>query len=83
MNSRCREPEAGMPIWKRFWILFTAIWLLIALMNMATVFVFAEKVDAARLLQQVIVVVLVPAALYAVGALRDHVRRRGRPPAAR
>lgn len=72
-----------MPVWKRFWILFTAIWLLIALMNVATVFAFGEKVDAAKLLQQLAVAILVPAAFYAVGALRDHLRKRRRQAAAR
>jgi len=70
-----------MPVWKRFWILFSAIWLLIALMNVATVFAFGEKVDVAKLQQQLAVVVLVPAALYAIGMLRDRLRKRGRPPA--
>ena len=78
-----KEGSPGMPVWKRFWILFTAIWLLIAFMNIATVFAFGEKFDAARLLQQLAVVVFVPAVLYAVGALRDYLRKRGRQPTAR
>jgi len=72
-----------MPIWKRFWTLFTAIWLIIALLNMTTVFAFGEKIDAAKLLQQLAVVVLVPAALYAIGMLRDRLRKRGRQPVAK
>jgi hypothetical protein len=65
-----------MPLWKRFWILFTAIWLFVALLNAVTTIAFAEEIPPDRLLTLLAVAVVVPAALYAVGWLRDRLRRR-------
>lgn len=68
--------RAPMPMWQRFWILFTAIWVLVALLNVLTTLAFAEEIPPDRLLTLLAVAVVVPAALYAVGWLRDRLRRR-------
>jgi uncharacterized membrane protein YbhN (UPF0104 family) len=63
-------------MWKRFWILFTAIWVFVALLNALTTLAFAEEIPPDRLITLLAVAVAVPAALYAVGWLRDWLRRR-------
>jgi len=65
-----------MPMWKRFWILFTAIWVFVALLNGLTTLAFAEEIPPDRLLTLLGAAILVPAALYAIGWLRDRLRRR-------
>jgi hypothetical protein len=70
--------DPGMPIWKRFWILFTAIWLLMALLSAATMIAFAENIEADRMIKLLAGAVLVPAALYAAGSLQYRFRKRRR-----
>lgn len=65
-----------MPLWKRFWILFTAIWVFVALLNALTVLAFAEEIPSDRLATLLVAAVGVPAALYAAGWLRERLRRR-------
>jgi hypothetical protein len=65
-----------MPLWKRFWILFTVIWVFVALLDALTTLAFAEEIPPDRVLMLLAVAVVVPAALYAVGWLRDWLRRR-------
>jgi uncharacterized membrane protein YbhN (UPF0104 family) len=65
-----------MPIWKRFWILFTVIWVFVALLNALTTLAFAEEIPPDRLPTLLAVAVVVPAMLYAAGWLRDWLRRR-------
>jgi len=65
-----------MPVWKRFWILFTAIWVFVALLNALTTLAFAEEIPPGRFATLLAVAIGVPAALYAVGWLRDRLRRR-------
>lgn len=73
--------EAGsaqdpQPLWKKFWILFTVMWVLVALLNAVTTIAFAEEIPPNRLITLLAVAVVVPAALYATGWLRDRLRRR-------
>ena len=79
MNSGDGGVESGdkqiarvaTPLWKRFWILFTAIWVLVALLNALTTLAFVDEIPPDRLLTLLAVAVGVPAALYAIGWLRD------------
>ena len=66
---------ASMPMWKRFWILFTAIWVFVALLNALTTLAFAEEIPPDRQLTLLTVAIAVPAALYAAGWLRERLRR--------
>jgi hypothetical protein len=66
---------APMPMWKRFWILFTAIWVFVALLNALTTLAFAEEIPPDRLPTLLGVAIVVPAALYALGRLWDRLRR--------
>jgi hypothetical protein len=65
-----------MPLWKRFWILFTVIWVFVDLLNALTTLAFAEEIPPDRLLTLLAVAVVVPATLYAIGSLWDWLRRR-------
>ncbi|HUN67528.1 MAG TPA: hypothetical protein VMU46_01945 [Burkholderiales bacterium] len=71
-----QTPREPIPVWKRFWILFTAIWVFVALLNALTTLAFAEEIPPERLLTLLAAAVVVPATLYAVGWLRDRLRRR-------
>jgi hypothetical protein len=64
-----------MPMWKRFWILFTVIWVFVALLNALTTLAFAEEIPPDRLLTLLAVAVSAPAVLYAAGWLRERLRR--------
>ena len=70
-----QPPRAPMPLWKRFWILFTAIWVFVALLNVLTTLAFAEEIPPDRVLTLLAAAVIVPAALYAAGWLREWLRR--------
>jgi len=71
-----RTPRAPMPLWKRFWLLFTVIWVLVALLNAMTTVAFAEEIPPDRLPTLLAGAVVVPAFLYAAGFLRDRLRRK-------
>jgi len=78
VGKRPAGPDARrveMPLWKRFWILFTVIWVLVALLNAITLIVFEEEVPQGRLEMLLLAAILVPAVLYAAGWLRDRIRR--------
>jgi hypothetical protein len=75
-TKEVQTARAPMPIWKRFWILFTAIWVLVTLLNVLTTLAFAEDNPPGRVPTLLAVAVGVPAALYAVGWLRERLRRR-------
>jgi uncharacterized membrane protein len=64
-----------MPLWKRFWILFTVIWVFVALLNALTTLAFAEEIPPDRLLTLLCMAVAVPAVLYAAGWLRERLNR--------
>ena len=79
-TKEVQTARTPMPMWKRFWILFTAIWIFVALLNALTTLAFAEEIPPDRLPTLLAVAVVVPAVLYAVGWLRDRLRRRPKPP---
>lgn len=64
-----------MPLWKRFWILGSAIWAFVCLLNAATILAFSEG-EAAKALQPVMLAVAVPALAYGGLWLYFRLRRR-------
>jgi uncharacterized membrane protein YbhN (UPF0104 family) len=74
-----QSARVPMALWKKFWILFTVIWVFVALLDALTTLAFAEEIPPDRVLTLLAVAVVVPAALYAVGWLRDWLRRRPPP----
>jgi hypothetical protein len=55
------------PLWTRFWLLFTAIWVAVSLLHALTLVTLADKVPEDRLAMILLATVLVPGALYAIG----------------
>jgi len=64
-----------MALWKRFWLLLSAIWVLVCLLNAFTILAFSEG-EAAKALQPALLAVAVPALAYA--ALWAYFRLRSR-----
>lgn len=64
-----------MPLWKRFWILASAIWAFVCLLNAFAILAFSEG-EAAKALQPAVLAVAVPAAAYGLLRLYFRLRRR-------
>ena len=64
-----------MALWRRFWILGSAIWVVVCLLNAFTIVAFSEG-EEAKALQPVILAVAVPAIAYAALWLYFRLRRR-------
>lgn len=56
-----------VPLWMRFWFLFTAIWVVVSLLHAITLVTLAEEVPGDRLAMILLATVLVPGVLYAIG----------------
>lgn len=67
-----------MPLWKRLWLLFTAIWVVVAALNVVTILAFAEGAEREKAWMPVAFGLLVPAAAYALAWLWDRWRSRRR-----
>jgi hypothetical protein len=53
-----------MPLWKKFWLLFTVIWIVVAGLNVATILAFSDEVERGKAVQPTLYAIGVPAALY-------------------
>jgi hypothetical protein len=53
-----------MPLWRRFWLLGSVIWVVVCLLNAFTIVAFSEG-EEAKALQPVLLAVAVPALAYA------------------
>lgn len=62
------------PLWKKLWLLFAAIWIIVAALQAGTILAVSEEPDKA--LQPIVLGVAVPALLYAVGWLWEKWRRK-------
>jgi ACR3 family arsenite efflux pump ArsB len=58
-----------MPLWKRLWLLFTVIWVVVAALNVATILAFSEGLEHEKYVTPLILAVAVPAAAYFVAWL--------------
>jgi hypothetical protein len=56
-----------MPLWTRFWLLFTAIWVVVSLLHALTLVMLADEVPGERLATLLLATILVPAVLYVLG----------------
>ena len=61
--------------WKKLWLLFTVIWVVVAGLNVFTIIAFSEE-QMEKALQPLVLLVAVPALVYALGAAWDWIRRR-------
>lgn len=64
-----------MALWRRFWLLGSAIWVVVCLLSVFTILAFSEG-EEAKALQPLFLAVAVPAVVYA--ALWLYFRLRGR-----
>lgn len=53
-----------MPLWKRLWLLFAVIWVVVAGLNVMTILVFGEEPDKA--VRPAILAITVPVLVYAL-----------------
>ena len=60
--------------WKKLWLLFTVIWVVVAGIQVVLILLTSEEPN--RALQPAILAVGVPAALYLLGLVVERVRRK-------
>ena len=58
-----------MAFWKKLWLLFTVIWVVVALLNVVTIVAFAEGAEREKALMPLFFALAVPAFLYLLGWL--------------
>ena len=56
-----------MPLWKKFWLLLTVIWVVISGLNAATIVAFSEETD--KVWRPLLLGIAVPAVAYVIGWL--------------
>jgi hypothetical protein len=61
--------------WKKIWLLFSVIWVVVAGLNVFTIIAFSEE-QQAKAVQPLVLLVAVPALLYALGAAWDWLRKK-------
>jgi hypothetical protein len=64
-----------MPLWKRFWLLVSGIWVVVCVLNAVTILAFSEG-EGAKAVQPLVLALAGPAALYGVLWLYFRLRRR-------
>lgn len=65
-----------MALWKKLWLLFTVIWVVVAGLNVFTILTFGEEIEPEKALKPVFFGVAVPAAAYLLGWLWALWRKR-------
>ena len=60
--------------WKKIWVLFTVIWVVVTGLSAFTIIAFSDE-QQEKAVQPLVLLVLVPAVLYALGALVDWIRK--------
>ncbi|OGA59935.1 MAG: hypothetical protein A3G81_25855 [Betaproteobacteria bacterium RIFCSPLOWO2_12_FULL_65_14] len=65
-----------MALWKKLWLLFTVVWVVVATLNAVTILAFAEEVERGKALTPMLFGVAVPAAVYVLGWLWELWRKR-------
>jgi hypothetical protein len=53
-----------MPLWKKLWLLFAVIWVVVAGLNVLTILAFSDEVEHRKAVLPAIYAIAVPAALY-------------------
>ncbi len=65
-----------MALWKRFWLLFTVMWVVVAGLHVATILAFSDEVEHGRAAVSAAFGVLVPAAAYLIGWSWERLARK-------
>lgn len=70
--------KRGVPLWKKFWLLFTVMWVTVAALHAGSILAFAEgELERAKAWYPVAFGVLVPAAAYLLLWAWAALRRKG------
>ena len=64
-----------MKLWKKLWLLFTVIWVIVAALNVASILAFGDEVEPQKALWPAFFGVLVPAAVYGLGWLWERLTK--------
>ena len=64
-----------MKLWKKLWLLFTVIWVIVAALNVATILAFGDEVEPRKALWPAFFAFAVPAAAYALGWAWEKLRK--------
>jgi hypothetical protein len=64
-----------MPLWKKLWLLFAVIWLVVSALNAGTILAFSEQHEKA--IRPIVLGLGVPALAYLLAWLWNRWRRRG------
>jgi hypothetical protein len=67
-------------LWKRFWLLFSVMWVVVAGLHVATILAFSDEIEHGRAWYSAAFAVLVPAAAYALGWAWSTWQERRKPP---
>jgi cytochrome bd-type quinol oxidase subunit 1 len=54
-------------LWKKFWLLFSVMWIVVAGLHVATILAFSDEVEHGRAAWSAMFAVLVPAVAYLIG----------------
>jgi hypothetical protein len=65
-----------MALWKKLWLLFTAIWVVVAALQVVTILAFAEGAEREKAVVPLVLGLAVPPLLYALGWLWERWRRK-------
>jgi len=65
-----------MPLWKKLWLLFTAIWVFVGLLHVVTILALAEPVERGKAWTPIVITVVVPPIVYALAWFVVWLRRR-------
>ncbi len=65
-----------MALWKKLWLLFTVIWVVVAGLQVVSILAFAEEVERDKALMPLLLAVAVPVAAYFLGWLWERWKAR-------
>jgi hypothetical protein len=62
-------------MWRKWWLLFAVIWIVVAAIQAVTIFVFSPD-ERDKVLQPIGLGILVPAVLYVLGVVVERLRKK-------
>jgi hypothetical protein len=65
-----------MALWKKLWLLFAVIWVVVAALQAVTIVAFSDEVEHGRAIVPLVLCLLIPAALYGLGWLWERLRNK-------
>ena len=65
-----------MALWKKIWLLFTVLWLVVAGLNIMTILVFSDESQHGKALYPATLAIGVPLVLYGVGWLWERIHKK-------